>query len=459
MSLKSNILRIFSANFLTMISGVIIGFVVPAVLSVDSYAYLKTYTFYLSYIGLLHFGFIDGMYIKYGGKELEVLDKGEFKLEHRAFIIIQSIITIIFIGLAFYKNDMIIFLFALSIVPINTVAFYNLFYQSIGEFKKYANISYVYTLIYLITNVLLAIVFRSKNYIGYCITSILANGVVFLYLEYKFAREFSRIKVKYDKKVWNNIKIGFFILLGNLSVVMFYAIDRWFIKLFYTVNDFAYYSFAISMLNIINLLVSAISVTFYNYLAKDENEEKVKKLKRYFIILGAFASLGYFALAGIVSIVLKKYMPSLNIIAVSFAAYPYMIVINALYVNLYKARKNEKKYLKVVLLMVIISTVYNTIAMVLSKNSVAIAIATTISFITWYIYSSKDFKYLKSTKSEIIYLAINLIGFLLSSNLLNWFLGGITYLVIFLISTCFIFKNDLHQEINLIINRKAKSKF
>ncbi|MDZ4956761.1 capsular biosynthesis protein [Clostridium perfringens] len=456
MSLKSNILRIFSANFLTMISGVIIGFVVPAVLSVDSYAYLKTYTFYLSYIGLLHFGFIDGMYIKYGGKDLEVLDKQEFKLEHRVFIIIQIIITILFITISFYKNDIIIFLFSLSIIPINTLSFYQLFYQSIGEFKKYSNISYVYTLIYLMTNVLLAIVFRSKNYIGYCITSILANGIVFLYLEYKFVIEFTKIKVKYDRKVWNNIKVGFFILLGNLSVVMFYAIDRWFIKLFYTVNDFAYYSFAISMLNIINVLVGAISVTFYNYLAKDENEEKVKKLKRYFIILGAFASLGYFALAGIVNIILKKYILSLNIIAISFAAYPYMIVINALYVNLYKTRKNEKKYLKVVLLMVIISTIYNTIAMLLSKNSVSIAIATTLSFITWYIYSSRDFKYLKSTRKESIYLFINLIGFLLASNFLNWFLGGVTYFIIFLISTWFIFKEDVIQEVNLIIKKNVK---
>lgn len=457
MSLKNSILRIFSANFLTMVSGILIGFVVPAVLSVDSYAYLKTYTFYLSYIGLLHFGFIDGMYIKYGGKELESLDNREFKLEHRIFIIIQFIITLFFIGIAYIYKDIIIFLFALSIIPVNTIAFFRLFYQAVGEFKKYANISYVYTLIYLIANILLAVVFKSKNYIEYCITSILANVVVFLYLEYKFFKVFNRIKVKYDKKVWNNIKIGFFILLGNLSVVMFYAIDRWFIKFFYTINDFAYYSFAISMLNIINLLVSAISVTFYNYLAKDEEEEKVKKIKRYFIILGAFASLGYFVLASIVNIILKKYIPSLNIIAISFASYPYMIVINALYVNLYKARKNEKKYLKVVVLMVIISTIYNIIAVLLSKNPISIAIATTISFITWYIYSSRDFKYLKSTRKEIIYLVINLIGFLLSSNVLNWFLGGITYLIIFLISTYFIFKDDVAQEINLIMNKKMKS--
>ncbi|EOU1714853.1 capsular biosynthesis protein [Clostridium perfringens] len=456
MNFKKNILRIFSANFLTMISGILIGFIIPSILSVDSYAYLKTYTFYLSYIGLLHLGFIDGMYIKYGGKELENLDKSELKLEHITFIIIQFIITIIFIIISFYKRDMIIFLFAISIIPVNTVAFYKLFYQAVGEFKEYVNVSYLYTLIYFIANILLAIVFKSTNYIWYCITSILANGFVFFCLEYKFLKEFKKIKVKYNKKVWNNIKVGFFVLLGNLSVVMFYAIDRWFIKLFYTVNDFAYYSFAISMLNIINLLISAISVTFYNYLSKDENEEQIKKMKIYFIILGAFSSLGYFILSGIVNIFLKKYIPSLNIISISFAAYPYMIVINALYVNLYKARKNEKKYLKVVLLMLIISIIYNTIAMLISKNPVAIAIATTISFITWYFYSLKDFKYLKSTKKEIIYLFLNLIGFLIFSNFFNWILSMIIYLLIFLLSTWKLFKQDLCTEIKLIFKYKNK---
>ncbi|EDT78999.1 capsular biosynthesis protein [Clostridium perfringens] len=456
MNLKKSIFKIFSANFLTMISGVIISFLVPAILSVEMYSYVKTYAFYISYIAFFSLGFVDGMYIKYGGIDLNKVDKSQLKLEHLVYLIIQIIFTIFFIIFSIIKSNLIIFLMGISIIPMNVVGFYKMFYQAVGEFNKYVYISYIYTIINFLSNIFLIFILKSKNYIPYCLTSLLANIVIYLYLEYKFLAEFRGVKIKYDKIVFNNIKIGFFILFGNLSVMMFYAIDRWFIKLFYTVNDFAYYSFAISMLNIINLLISAISVTFYNYLAKDEDEEKVKKLKRYFIILGAFASLGYFVLAGIVSIILKKYILSLNIIAISFAAYPYMIVINALYVNLYKARKNEKKYLKVVLLMVVISTIYNTIAMLLSKNSVAIAIATTLSFITWYIYSSRDFKYLKSTRKESIYLFINLIGFLLASNFLNWFLGGVTYFIIFLISTWFVFKEDVIQEINLIIKKNVK---
>ena len=456
MNLKRNILRIFSANFLTMISGILLGFVVPAVLSVDSYAYFKTYTFYISYIGLLHLGFVDGMYIKYGGKELIDLDKSEFKLEHRAFIIFQIIITLLCLVIALVKKDIILILFSLSIIPINTFAFFSLFYQSIGEFKKYTNITYVYTIIYLLLNVILAGVFRNDNYILYCITSIIANGIVFLYLEFKYFKQFKGIKAKYDSKVWNNIKVGFFILLGNLSVLMFYAIDRWFIKFFYTVSDFAYYSFAISMLNIINLLISSISIAFFNYLSKGENVEKIKKLKDYFLILGVFASFGYFVFAGIVNIILRKYIPALDIIAVSFASYPYMIVINALYVNLYKARKKEKMYFKVVIFMVIISAFYNTIAMIINKNPVSIAVATTLSFITWYLYSVKDFRYLKSTKNEILYLGINTVSFLALSNFFNWLIGGVVYFIIAIVTTIILFKKEILEIYRIIVKSRFK---
>lgn len=453
MGLKNNIIRIFSANFLTMISGIIIGFIVPAILSIESYSYVKTYMFYISYIGFLHFGFIDGIYIKYGGKEVDEIDKEEFKGEHKVFTIIQLVVTFIFIFIGILNSDIIMTLMGLSIVPMNTIAFHKLFYQATGQFKQYAKASYIYTSIYLGLNILLAILFKSQNYIYYCIASLFSNIIVYIILEIKFYKNNKGIKAKYNFKIWNNIRVGFFILLGNLSVLLFYAIDRWFIKIFLSVNDFAYYSFAVSMLNIVNLLVNAIAITFYNYLSKGENKEKIKKMKNYFLILGGFASLGYFALSAVVSIFLEKYTPALNIIAISFAAYPYMIVINALYVNLYKARKNEKKYLKVVASMVIISALYNTIAILIWKSSEAIATATTLSFITWYIYSMRDFNYLKSNLKESIYLAIVLVSFLIFSNYFNWLIGGIGYLVIMIIMSIIFYIKEIKDIINTVLKR------
>lgn len=458
MNLKHNIIRIFSANFLTMVSSIIIGFIVPAILSVESYSLVKTYTFYISYIGFFHFGFIDGMYIKYGGKDIKEINRYDYKVEHHIFVAFQILITLIFMTLSFFMKDMTVFLMAISIVPINLFSFYKLFYQATGQFRLYAKYSYIYTVVYLICNIVLVLIFKSQNYILYCMTNIVANLFVFIFMEYRFFKEMRTVKVNLSWQPLLNMKIGIFILIGNLSVVLFYALDRWFIKLFFDINQFGYYSFAISMLNIINVLVSAISVTFYNYLSKDEDWNKIKEIKKYFIILGSFASFGYFVLAGIVSIYLKKYIPALNIISISFAAYPYMIVINALYVNLYKARKCEKRYVAVVFFMVLFSLIYNIIALLLFRTPESIAMATTLSFITWYFYSMKDFKYTKSNQKEIIYLIVSLLAFLLSSHSLSWFTGGVVYFIIILILVVSLYGKELANEIyrnkNFIIREK-----
>lgn len=458
MNLKHNIMRIFSANFLTMISSIIIGFIVPAILSVESYSLVKTYTFYISYIGFFHFGFIDGMYVKYGGKNIKEINPYDYKVEHHVFVVFQILITLIFMTLSFFMKDIIVFLMSISIVPINLLSFYKIFYQATGQFRLYAKYSYIYTVVYLICNIVVVLIFKSQNYILYCMTNIVANLLVFILMEYRFFKEMRKVKVNFNWRPLLNMKIGIFILIGNLSVVLFYALDRWFIKLFFNTNQFSYYSFSISMLNIINVLVSAISVVFYNYLFKNEDWNKIKEIKQYLLILGSIASFGYFVLAGIISICLKKYIPALDIISISFAAYPYMIVINVLYVNLYKAQRCEKRYVVVVFFMVLISLIYNIIALFLFRTPESIAMATTLSFITWYFYSMKDFKYIKSDQKEIIYLIVSLLGFLLSSQGLSWFKGGIVYLISIVILVFSLYGkellNGIYRKKNLIIREK-----
>ena len=235
--------------------------------------------------------------------------------------------------------------------------------------------------------------------------------------------------------------------------MLFYALDRWFIKFFLNFDDFAFYSFAVSMVNVISLLISSLSVTFYNYLSKNKNKEIIKEFKSYFIILGAISSGGFFVFAGIISLILDKYSEALSIISILFVAYPYIIVINVLYVNLYKVRKKEKKYVEVVFTMIIISFIYNIIAIILFKNSEAIAVATSLAFITWYIYSVKDFKYLNVDLKEIIYLCIVGTGFLFISHNLNWFLGGLSYLILIIITTFIIYKKEIMKLIKIIFKR------
>ena len=64
----------------TLVSMVLVLFV-PKVLGVTEYAYWQLYLFYASYVGFFHLGWADGVYLKFGGKEYESLDKQYFNTQ------------------------------------------------------------------------------------------------------------------------------------------------------------------------------------------------------------------------------------------------------------------------------------------------------------------------------------------------------------------------------------------
>jgi O-antigen/teichoic acid export membrane protein len=242
-------------------------------------------------------------------------------------------------------------------------------------------------------------------------------------------------------------------MVANLSSIFFYSVDRWFVKFTLPIEDFAFYSFAISMMSVINVLISSITMTLYPYLARNQNSSIVSRVKEYFLIIGTLASGGYFAFVFIVNNFLPKYVPSLNVISILFAGYPAIIVINALYINLYKAQKREKKYALAVGKMLLIAILLNFVAIVIYKSNLSIAIATTISFYIWYLYSYKDFYSLKIDIKEKIYLVTFFITFLITSNFLKWLHGLFIYYTIIILINFIFYKNEARSLIKDLLIR------
>ncbi len=156
MNIKENILRIFSANFLEVISRIIISFIIPIILSITEYSNLKTYMLYISYITVFTLGFEEGMYIKYGGKEFNEINLETFKYEHRLYILLQIVFSTIVFLLGAFSENLILILMAITIVPYNIVVFFlRLIIRFLGEFKIYTKIVYLQTILDLILNILL----------------------------------------------------------------------------------------------------------------------------------------------------------------------------------------------------------------------------------------------------------------------------------------------------------------
>ncbi len=435
MSLKRNIARVFSANAIQTIASIIIGFVVPAILSIEGYAGLKTYTLFTTYAGILHFGFVDGIYLKYGGKNEKFVDKGVLKAEHRFLVLFQLLMTVICLGISFLIHDKVVLLFSISILPINLLNFHKMFYQAVGNFKKYSLLMHIYSIAYVGINIVLALLIKSENFVFYCLALFAANMITLLIGEMFFFIKTHGVKANYSKDVLRNINVGFFLLLGNLAAVFLYAIDKWTIKLFYDTSDFSYYSFAVSLFNIIIVLLNSISLTFYNVFARGISEERVRSFKKILLVLGAASTGVYYGLVWIIQHFLSKYEPSLMIIAYSFATFPYLFAIKAIFVNLYKSRRLEKRYTKVVIGMLILSALLNAVVTIVWKSAEAVAIATLISFVIWYLFSFKDFRFLSPSWRELLYLIICTSTFIATSHTFNCYYGLIVYYLVFSVST------------------------
>lgn len=453
MDLKKDLFKVFGSNVITLAVGIVSGLVIPSFLSLDQYAYFKTFTLYLSYVGILHFGLADGLFIKYGGSYEDEVDKSLLKGEHHFFLIFQFILTIVIVLISLFIDNKILLAFSLSIIPFNLLTFYKFFYQAIGKFDIYSKILIFPPIVMLIANLAVIFIFEIENYWLFIIIRLFAYTSIFLILEYNFYKLTKSVDTILDfEEIKSIFNIGFFIMLGNLSSILFYSIDRWFVKFSFTSSDFAFYSFAISMMAMINIFINSITTVFYPYLSRN-SDNILQKLKSYFIIIASFASGSYFLFAFIVSNFIPKHLPALNIIAIIFAGFPALIVIKALYVNLYKVRKSDKLYVKTVLIMLTVSIVLNFIALITFGNNIAIAGATTISFYIWFYFSSRHFETLFVSLKEVLYLGVFIVLFTYTSNFISLLAGTIIFSIGILILIFSFYKIEFMSLINEFKNK------
>ena len=54
---------------------ILMSLIFPKLLTIEDFGYWQLFLFYSSYVGFFHFGINDGIYLRYGGKNLETINK------------------------------------------------------------------------------------------------------------------------------------------------------------------------------------------------------------------------------------------------------------------------------------------------------------------------------------------------------------------------------------------------
>lgn len=460
-----DIFKVSISNAAILLSGVLVGFLLPKIIGVTDYGYYKTYTLYATYVGMFHFGISDGIYLKYGGKDYEALDRDKFRYYSRAFILIEAVIAValaIFSMLVLRNEYRFIFLF-LSIYLLfhNITSYYQSISQATSRFNELSSRNIIQSVIISIAVIGLWIrhrytgtelTYRTYTILYSFIVVALALWYTSTYRDITFGKSVADASIRKDISYF--IRIGFPLMLANLCSSLILTLDRQFVNILYDTDTYAIYAFAYNMLSLVTTATSAIATVLYPNLRRTD-ESTLKK--QYSSLVGVILCVVFacliicFPLNLFVNWYLPKYADSLEIFRVIFPGLAISSAITIVMHNYYKTLGiNFKFFIKTVITLAV-SAAANVVAYYVVGTTVSISWASIITMIFWYILV--EIYFVKTYRIKWVrnfsYMIIMMVAFYVISTIQNQWVAMVIYFVAFSIVTLMLLKN----EVKLIARR------
>ncbi|VEU83291.1 hypothetical protein [Acholeplasma hippikon] len=467
---KSFVLVVIS-NLVKLVSSFASIFILPLIFTKQDYGFYKLFILYVSYIGLFHFGFIDGIYLKFGGKDLEELPKGNFRVYSKFMFVFQLIVSMIGICLSFFMNgdrQQIFMLVSLNLFAQNLTSYFQFISQITSRFKEFAIRNVIYTVLNL--GVILSFyIFGVSEYIIFLAITVLVNYILLCWYLYTY-----RDLVFGERSDLNNksdliglFKLGIPLLISNLVVTFMNTLPRQFVELMYPVeqfeNEFSNFSFAFTLMGFTSVFLTAIGLVIYPILKKSTKEtlrENYKKLQRFLSVFLFIAFAAYFPLDYIVQRFIPHYIESIRIFLIMVPSIVFTSLVTVINHNYFKTLNYNKQFLIVGLIGIIelvgiISFSYFN----LSRSLLSISWSTLVGIVIWYlmseIYLSKRLNV--NNFKNIAYLFISSLIFYAIALNFNWISGLFLYITVIVSFSILYFLKDFKQLISVVCKRLKKN--
>lgn len=368
---------IFS-NLLSMLISSLVVLILPKIIGVTSYGYWQLYLFYVSYIGFFHFGWIDGIYLKYGGQHYEELDKSKFFSQFVIYAIFQAILASLayFYGSFFVSDNEKVFIWSMLAITLfltNMRFFVIYLLQTTNRIKESSLITISDRLLYVC--LLLSFIFLGgNNYKGMIYADIVGRLISLLYgmilcKEIFFNKE---IHLQVDfKEIFENIKIGSNLMLSNVASMLIIGIIRLGIERGWDIETFGKLSLTLSISNLVMVFINAVGIVIFPMLRRLEAEKLpllYSSLRNFLMLVMLAVLIGYYPLKFILSQWLPNYSESLTYMALVFPMAVYESKMSLLINTYLKALRMERYILRVNLLTVGVSVILTILTTVILQR-------------------------------------------------------------------------------------------
>lgn len=463
----------FGQAFL-LIFGFIQSLIIPKYLSTTDYGYWQLFLLYTTYVGILHLGFLDGILVRWAGKDIEAL-REEIPTTFRFILLEQGVVVgilVMIVGLIDIPSKEIAIAVLANAFIVNLLVFFIFTAQATRRFKLVTVANIGRGLLFI---VFIILIFYS-GYFSYfsLILSTMATEIIIIFLFVFHTRDCLSYHSTDRKSLLNygkeNIGIGIFVLLANFTALIFATIDRLTVGSFFPITQFAVYTFAMSMCGLATVFLQAVAQVFLPYLSGSGIETRTKAyglLKPALVIFWAVVLAAYFPFSVWIRNYLPRYADSLSLMAVLLCTVGFSGQINILHANFFKVYRKQRAYFVLAGISLIGAGALNILAIYLFGTLKAVATTAVVSFSLWYLLNEVALRHLVAISAKEILKWVLIIGTYIGAFLgayamaETWIIGFCIYGMLFVGITAVCLHKETKQLWNIIIevmNRKKDNR-
>ncbi len=367
-----------TTNVVSLLISTLVVLIVPRMIGVTEYGYWQVYLFYSSYVGFFHFGWNDGIYLRYGGRDYDSLDKTRFYSQFWMLVFLQLFIAIVLLLLIdnyMFVNDK---KYTLSMVVVCMVftcvrAMPLFILQATNRIKDFAQITLIGRLAYFLF-VLLILYCGARDYKSMIYADLLGKGLSLSYAMY-CCRDFvfkkiSTFKLTF-KESYENVYVGIKLMFSNIASMLIIGVVRFGIERSWDVETFGKVSLVLSISNLMMLFINAVGIILFPVLRRTD-EDKLPGIYLTIwdvLMIVLFGSLlFYYPLKSVLTLWLPKYVESLMYMALLFPIFVYEGKM-ALLINTYlKTMRKENLMLKINIMSLSLSVILTLMTTVIFES-------------------------------------------------------------------------------------------
>lgn len=359
--------RVLLSNIIAFGISAIVTFIVPRKMGVESYGYFQLYMFYVSYTGFLHFGWADGIFLRYGGAYYNELNKSKFSGQFWLYTAIESAFGLILCLGAYTtvtpKDKAIVLAFTgISVLLTLPRTLLQYILQGTNRIEEYSTLTILEKIVYIIA-VGIALLANTHSFVPMILADLLGKFSSLLYSSYQcrdiLIAKPSGLRVSL-KEAWKNISVGIKLMFANIASMLIIGFVRLSIESQWDVATFGKVSLTMSVSNLLMVFINAVALVMFPMLRRT-NSDKLSGIYNTMRVCLMIPLLGmlifYYPAKIILSAWLPQYADSLVYMALLFPMCVFESKMSMLISTYMKTLRKEKWLLLVNVVTVALSAI------------------------------------------------------------------------------------------------------